>query len=88
VRLGTASLQNSGGQFIMTDKLNMKSIAKKNNISRAICDYLIYVEHNPKKALELASEATVIANYNDWWWNKDWANVIISWGYTEKPKNN
>ena len=57
-----------GGQFIAVDKLNMKAIANKKAISKAICDYLIYVEHNPKKALELAAEATVVSGYNDWWW--------------------
>ena len=46
----------------------MKSLAKKKGISKAVCDYLLYVEHNIKKALELAAEATVINNYNDWWW--------------------
>eukprot|EP01016_Furgasonia_blochmanni_P050532 TRINITY_DN7821_c0_g2_i4.p1 TRINITY_DN7821_c0_g2~~TRINITY_DN7821_c0_g2_i4.p1 ORF type:complete len:494 (-),score=70.15 TRINITY_DN7821_c0_g2_i4:38-1519(-) len=68
IRLGTASLQSMGGQFIAVDKLNMKAIASKKAISKAICDYLIYVEHNPKKALELAAEATVVNNFNDWWW--------------------
>ena len=70
IRLGTASLEKAGGQFIMVDKLNLKNIAKKNSISRALCDYLLYVEHNPKKALELAAEATVLANYDDWWWKE------------------
>ena len=28
-----------------------------------MCDYLIYVEHNPKKALELCAEATLLAKY-------------------------
>jgi tetratricopeptide repeat protein 8 len=31
------------------DKLDLKKLAKKPVISRVLCDYLIYVEHNPKK---------------------------------------
>lgn len=48
----------------------MKKMAKKGAIARAICNYLLYVENNPKKALELASEATIIFNYKDWWWKE------------------
>jgi len=32
-------------------------------MAKALCDYLIYVEHNPKKALELSAEATVLSQY-------------------------
>lgn len=35
---------------------------------KALCDYLFYVEHAPKKALELCSAATVHCEYKDWWW--------------------
>jgi len=47
--LGTASLQAMGGSFVEVDKLDLKKLAKKPVISRAICDYLLYVEHNPRK---------------------------------------
>lgn len=47
LRLGTASLSVSGDQFIQTDKMDMKKIAKKGALARAVCDYLIYVENNP-----------------------------------------
>ena len=30
---------------------------------QVLCDYALYHEHNPKKALELASEATLSAEY-------------------------
>jgi len=49
------------------DKINVKKIAKKGSIAKALCDYLLYVEHNPKKALELSAEATVISQYQDYW---------------------
>ncbi len=29
---------------------------------------MLYVDHNPRKALELASRATLVADYADWWW--------------------
>jgi len=38
-------------------------MAKKNSVAKTIVDYLIYVEHNPKKALELSAEATVLSGY-------------------------
>jgi tetratricopeptide repeat protein 8 len=54
-----------GSEFIQVDKLDLKKLAKKNAIARTLCNYLIYVEHNPKKALELAAEASILSNYND-----------------------
>lgn len=41
----------------------MKKIAKKGPIAKAICNYLLYVENNPKKALELAAESTINSEY-------------------------
>lgn len=52
----------------MADKINAKNVAKKKHIAKALVDYLIYVESNFRRALEIASEATAIAGYNDWWW--------------------
>jgi tetratricopeptide repeat protein 8 len=52
----------------MADKLNAKNVAKKRHIAKAVVDYLIYVESNFRRALEIASEATAIAGFNDWWW--------------------
>eukprot|EP00818_Percolomonas_sp_WS_P002291 CAMPEP_0117443152 /NCGR_PEP_ID=MMETSP0759-20121206/4543_1 /TAXON_ID=63605 /ORGANISM="Percolomonas cosmopolitus, Strain WS" /LENGTH=512 /DNA_ID=CAMNT_0005235109 /DNA_START=61 /DNA_END=1599 /DNA_ORIENTATION=+ len=68
VRLGTASMKAMGDKFINTEQLDFKKYAKRPAIAKALCDYLIYLEHNPKKALELAALATVEAEYNDWWW--------------------
>lgn len=33
-----------------------------------LTDYLLYVEHNTRKALDLCSEATKEADYKNWWW--------------------
>lgn len=68
LRLGTASMMQQGGQFIMADKLNAKNVAKKKHIAKAVVDYLIYVESNFRRALDIASEATAMVNYDDWWW--------------------
>ena len=48
----------------------MKKIAKKGALSKTICNYLLYVENNPKKALELAAEASSLAQFKDWWWKE------------------
>ncbi|CAK4071388.1 unnamed protein product [Aphanomyces euteiches] len=70
VRLGTASMQSrdNGGMFINPDRLDMKRYASRPPIAKVLVDYLLYHDHNPKKALELAAEATVAADYKDWWW--------------------
>lgn len=41
-----------------------------------MCDYILYAEHNPKKAVELAAAALSLAgasaaggDSSDWWWN-------------------
>ena len=43
----------------MADKLNAKNVAKKSHIAKAVCEYLIYVESNFRRALDIASEATI-----------------------------
>lgn len=63
LRLGTASMMQQDGQFIMSDKLNPKNIAKKKHIAKAVVDYLIYVENNFRRALDIAAEATSVTNY-------------------------
>ena len=68
LRLGTASMMQQQGQFIMADKLNAKNVAKKKHIAKAVVDYLIYVESNFRRALDIAAEATTMTNYEDWWW--------------------
>jgi tetratricopeptide repeat protein 8 len=37
-------------------------------MAKAIVEYLIYVESNFRRALDIASEATILTNYKDWWW--------------------
>lgn len=68
LRLGTATLLGKDGQFVNADTLRPQDLAKKPYLAKAICDYLIYVENNFRRALDVASEATIAAGYNDWWW--------------------
>jgi len=59
VRLGTASLlSDGGGPFINLDKLDLRKYAARPCLARALCDYMLHHEHNPKRALELCAHAT------------------------------
>ena len=49
--------------LLQVDKLNLRAISKKKNLSGVILEYLLYVECNPKKALEL----TLLMDPT-WWW--------------------
>ena len=71
VRLGTASMQQeAGGPFINVDRLDLRKYAARPALAKALFEYILYHDHNPKKALELAALATVQANYDDWWWKE------------------
>jgi tetratricopeptide repeat protein 8 len=69
VRLGTASMLSvAGGPFINVERLDLRKYAARPALAKALCDYILYVDHNPRKGLELAAAATVNAAYSDWWW--------------------
>ncbi|QDZ23627.1 TPR repeat domain-containing protein [Chloropicon primus] len=71
VRLGTASmLEHCGDSFIDSDKIDIRKYAKKPGLARALGDYMLYVDHNPKRALELCSHSTKLTDYRDWWWKE------------------
>lgn len=68
VRLGTASMQNQdGGEFVRLEALDLQKYAQRPAIAKALCDYMLYYARNPRKALELASEAVQTSD-QDWWW--------------------
>ena len=68
MRLGTASLMQQGGSFMQIANLNLKKIAQKNAaVARCLFEYILNVEHNVKKALELAAAATEESKFQDWW---------------------
>jgi tetratricopeptide repeat protein 8 len=69
VRLGTASMKSEpGGPFINVERLDMKRYAQRPAIAKALCEYILYVDHNPRRALELCSEATTAREFQDWYW--------------------
>jgi tetratricopeptide repeat protein 8 len=45
-------------------------MAKNEPVAIALCNYLLYVENNPKKALELAAECSNLNEYKNWWWKE------------------
>ncbi|CAD2220497.1 TRP protein for flagellar function [Angomonas deanei] len=59
VRLGTASLQSvPGGPHIDVQRLNMEKMAREHPmIAKLLCEYILYVEHLPKLALDLCTAA-------------------------------
>ena len=67
VRLGTASLSTSGA-LVDVERLNVKKYASRTGLAMILSDYLLYVEHNVRKALELAAEATKENDFKNWWW--------------------
>eukprot|EP01035_Chromulina_nebulosa_P017226 gene17226-22751_t len=68
VRLGTASLASTNGKLVDVERLNIKKYAGKTALGMILTDYLLYVEHNIRKALELCSEGTKQSNFKSWWW--------------------
>jgi tetratricopeptide repeat protein 8 len=69
VRLGTASMNASdSGVFIDVSKLNLAKYAKRPALAKILAEYLLIVECNPRKALELCAESTKHAAYKSWWW--------------------
>jgi hypothetical protein len=44
--------------MVDVEKLNVSKYATRTGLAMAITDYLLYVEHNTRKALELCAEAT------------------------------
>jgi len=57
-----------GGPVINAEKLDVTKYAQRAPLAKVLCDFIIYHDHNPKRALELASEATKAQDFKDWWW--------------------
>ena len=69
VRLGTASMASQqGGPFIDLSRMDFRKYAERPALAKVLCDYILYVEHNPRKAMELCAECTKAAGFDDWWW--------------------
>ena len=69
VRLGTASMRSEpGGPFVDANKLDFKKYSQRQPLAKVLTDYILYHDHNPKCALELAALSTVVCDYKCWWW--------------------
>lgn len=69
VRLGTASFaSSSGGVLIDVEKINVKKYAQRTGLAMILVDYLLYVVHNTRKALDICAAATKESDYKSWWW--------------------
>ncbi|KAL0220896.1 hypothetical protein RCL1_000750 [Eukaryota sp. TZLM3-RCL] len=68
LRLGTASI-NSAGKFVDPSRLDFSKYVNNQSLCTILYDYLLNVEHLPKKALELAILVNNFLKGNDWSWN-------------------
>ena len=68
VRLGTQSLLSNNSQFITPERIDCTRYSKPERLveGSVLLDYLMVVEQNYRKALELAAVLTVTADYKDW----------------------
>lgn len=51
-------LSQGDGAFLNVDRLDLRKYAARPHLSRALCDYILYHDHNPKRALELCALST------------------------------
>eukprot|EP00762_Andalucia_godoyi_P002004 ANDGO_02624.mRNA.1 Tetratricopeptide repeat protein 8 len=65
VRLGTASLQTA---FVDASRLDFSKYAKRPALAKLLCEYLLVHDQNARAALDLAAQATIASDYQDWWW--------------------
>jgi len=68
LRPGTASLLTGGGdEFIVVSRLNSQSFAARPALARALIDYLLWHEHNPRMALNICAAASEKSGFSDAW---------------------
>ena len=79
IRLGTASLSSTGA-LVDVGRLNIKKYASKPGLAMILFDYLLYVEHNIRKALELCAEATKAAEFKSWYWKAKLGKCYLKLG--------
>ncbi|XP_071080081.1 tetratricopeptide repeat protein 8-like [Haliotis cracherodii] len=81
VRLGTASmLSNADGPFINLARLNFNKYAARQNLAKALFEYIFHHENDVRNALELAALATESCQYKDWWWKVQLAKCYYRLG--------
>jgi len=73
-------------EFIIPEQLNVARYAKNAPLAKVLCDWLLYVARNPKKALELCSDATQTSEYKDWWWKARLGKCYFQLGLLDDAK--
>lgn len=68
VRLGTASMLADGSDALNIERIDVHKYAHRHAEAKTLIDYLLYHDHNPKKALELAASCTQAVDFKDWWY--------------------
>ena len=63
-------LDHCGDTFIDSDKIDLRKYSKKPGLARSLLDYMLYVDNNPKRGLELCSHCTKLSDYRDLWWKE------------------
>ena len=79
IRLRTASIVDTGA-LVDVGKLNLKKYAQRTGIAMILFEYLLYVEHNIGKALELCVEANQACKFDDWFWKNRLGKCYIKLG--------
>jgi tetratricopeptide repeat protein 8 len=59
---------SSSDQFINLSRLNFSKYAEMSYLAKPLFEYIFYHENDIRSALQLASMATEVAQFNDWWW--------------------
>jgi tetratricopeptide repeat protein 8 len=81
IRLGTASLSGSAsGGLVNLERLNIKKYSQKPGLSMILAEYMLYVEHNTRKALEMCAEATEYHQFQNWYWKARLAKCYFKLG--------
>jgi tetratricopeptide repeat protein 8 len=61
-------LTSPDGPFINISRLNFSKYAEIPTLAKALFEYIFYHENDIRNALQLASMATEVNQYDDWWW--------------------
>ena len=69
-----------GNTFLTLKPLDICRLVQRTALAKAICDYLIYHNHNVTRALDLCAEATRAVSCKDWWWKCRLAHCYYSLG--------
>lgn len=70
-RIGTASMlamQESGGNFLNVERLNVDKYSKMDNINKSLFEFIFHNQGNVRVALNLAVKALNETKGKDWWW--------------------